>query len=107
MALARIKLSKEEKEILRRLYRGDKCREGYQSYEFVAFVDDLESKGLVKGFFTEGHLLEGLALKGQGIAYIRANPSLRNPVNWTLVCSVGTLTLTAISTVASIIACSK
>lgn len=42
----------------------------------------LVSKGLAKGAFIEGGELEGVTLTNAGKSYIRNNPKLKNPTDW-------------------------
>lgn len=81
--MKRIKLSKSEKDVMRMLYAGCCYPSTFPRYIFSDCVDKLESKGLAKGAWLEGHDLEDAQLTPRGKAYIALNPALRNPVNWT------------------------
>ena len=80
--MERIRLSKEEKQVLRLLSNGMGCPDTYPFHIFAACVDSLERKGLAKGAWAEGHKLVNACITGRGKAYLLANPSLRNPVDW-------------------------
>ena len=76
--MERIRLSKEEKQVLRLPSSGMGCPDTFPFHVFVAGVVSLERKGLVKCEWTEGHRLADAGITGGGKAYLMANSSLRN-----------------------------
>ena len=80
--MERIRLSKQEKQVLRLLRSGAGCPGTYPFHVFAACVYSLERKGLAKGAWAEGHKLAEACITSRGKAYLLAYPSLRNPVDW-------------------------
>lgn len=80
--MERIKLSKEEKVVLRLLQNTDVCLEAYPVHTFCAAVRSLQRKRLARGFWSEEAGLVAAILTEEGVIYLSVNPSLRNPVDW-------------------------
>lgn len=94
----RIKLTKEEKRVLRHLsvYGYDALRDFPQT-EVDYCLDTLEQKGLVKNHRIEGGDIENAQLTRLGKSYMRCNPKLKNPINWDRVIAIATLTASIIA----------
>lgn len=87
--MERIKLSKAGKTILKELKRGHTgIPDGMDNYTFYDAVVDLRDKKLVKAITEYETLVSGLCLTAKGYSYIRNNPMLLNPVNWTKVAAI-------------------
>ncbi len=87
--MERIRLSRQEKKVLRGLYKyGNKAIEDFKPREVARCIRSLQRKGLAKGAFVEGGLLEAARLTGDGEYYIRNNPKLLNPINWANISAV-------------------
>lgn len=80
--MKRIRLSSEEKTVLRMLANGFGCPDIYPRHVFVSAVGSLERKGLAQGAWTEEHDLDDARITWQGKVYLAHNPTLRNPVDW-------------------------
>jgi len=108
MNMERIRLSKNEKEVLRLVSLGDICPDTYPKHTFALCVRSLERKGLVKGAFIEGGDVEGARLTRNGRDYLIENPGLRNPIDWKwwIGTSIGVATFIVVL-IALLIACSK
>jgi len=106
--MERIKLSKAEKKILRKLKRGSsEIPDGMDNYTFYDSVVSLREHGLAKAvteFETDVH---GLKLTAKGYAYLRSNPRLINPVNWTKLAAIGAIVAAIASVIALFIACNR
>lgn len=106
--MERIKLAKEEKEALRILHEGkinmttDPQRIGSLSYGFEA----LERLGLARCAWSEGHVIEDVAITSNGRRYVDHNPKLRNPVDWQKILAVASVISVIIAALALFIACS-
>lgn len=86
----RIRLSKEEKKILRELNRGNaSVPDGMNNYTFFDAVVSLRDKRLVKAIAEYETDVHGLKLTAKGYAYLRDNKLLLNPVNWTMIAAIG------------------
>lgn len=105
--MEKIKLSKDEKKVLRLLNGGCGCPDAYPWHVFAACVDSLERKGLAKGAWASGHVLVDARLTSNGEAYLALNPGLRNPVDWQMVAVAVSVVGLAVSIVAMFVACSK
>lgn len=106
--MERIKLSKDEKKVLRHLQNG---WQGYpsnmDSCPYSCVVTSLVAKKLVRARFCEGHIGNAAKLTNYGIAYLTENPHLWNPVDWNVVIAVGSVVTAAISFAALFVACAK
>ena len=78
--MKQIKLSKQEKQVLRLISSGIVCPNTYPHHIFISCVDSLERLGLVKGLWNEGHELEDVHITKYGKIYFATNPNLRNPI---------------------------
>ena len=79
--MERIKLTKEEKQVLRLVEHYEQCPSTYPPKMFQACVYTLEQKGLVNAIWSTGHELAGAKLTYLGKAYMTVNPKLRNPID--------------------------
>ena len=105
--MKRIRLSSEEKTVLRMLANGCGCPDIYPRHVFVSAVGSLERKGLAQGAWTEGYDLEDARITRQGMVYLSQNPTLRNPVDWKWVVTTAVAVLAAVAGIASLlISCS-
>lgn len=106
--MERIRLSKDEKTVLRLLAGGCGCPDTYPRHVFVSCVERLEMKGLAKGAWTEGHNLEAACITPQGKAYMAQNPDLRNPVDLKWIIATAIATIGAIAGVLALfVACDR
>ena len=80
--MKQIKLSKQEKQVLRLISIGIVCPNTYPQHIFISCVGSLERLGLVKGLWNEGHELKDVRMTKYGKTYLATNPNLRNPVDW-------------------------
>ena len=80
--MKQIKLSKQEKQVLRLISSGIVCPNTYPHHIFISCVDSLERLGLVKGLWNEGHELEDVRMTKYGKIYLATNPNLHNPIDW-------------------------
>lgn len=88
----RIRLSKEEKKILRELNRGStSVPDGMNNYAFFDAVVSLSEKRLVKAITEYETNVHGLKLTSKGYAYLKDNKYLVNPVNWTMIAAIGAI----------------
>lgn len=102
--MERIKLAKEEKEALRILHEGKinmtTDPQGSLSYGFEA----LERLGLARCAWSEGHVIEDVAITSKGRRYVDHNPKLRNPVDWQKILAVASVISVIIAALALFIA---
>lgn len=103
----RIRLSRQEKKILRELKRGrSSVPDGMDNYTFFDAVVSLRDKRLVKAVTEYETNVHQLCLTAKGYAYLRDNPRLFNPINWTMIAAIGAI-VAAIAGVAGLfISCS-
>lgn len=106
--MERIKLSKDEKRVLRLVASGGLQPDTISESIFNGCVRSLEREGLVKGAYVEGGGVEAARLTSEGRLFLAENPNLRNPIDWkwwitTAIAVIGT----AVAIVALFIACSK
>ncbi len=80
--MERIRLTRDEKAVLRLLMRREIGGEGCNSGEYISAVDSLQTKGLVHASWGEGHELVDARISQKGKIYLTDNPRLRNPVDW-------------------------
>lgn len=105
--MKRIRLSSEEKTVLRMLANGCGCPDIYPRHVFVSAVGSLERKGLAQGAWTEGYDLEDARITRQGKVYLAHNPTLRNPVDWKWAATTVIAALAAVAGVAALfVSCS-
>lgn len=100
--MQRLKLTRNEKRLLRNIAAGVGYRPDGMSDEVVACCASvLECVGLVRVAWSSGHIPMDAMLTDFGKAYIIANPHLRNPVDWKWIIGIS---LTAIAAATGIIA---
>lgn len=105
--MERIKLTKDEKTVLRFLYNRCGCPDIYPRHIFVSCVESLERHGLAKGAWTEWHNLEDARITPYGKNYISMNPNLRNPIDWKWVIATSVAVASAVFAAAALfVACS-
>ncbi len=106
--MERIRLSKTEKELLKRInLYGDECIVDFPSCEVSQCIHSLEAKGVVKGAYIEGGGVESVLITKEGKSYIRNNPNLTNPMDWSKVAAVAGI-IAAIAAVAALfVSCLK
>lgn len=103
--MERIKLSKNEKKVLRLINTGSDCPSGFSIAIYSSCVRSLERHGLAKGAYIEGGDCEAARLTPDGRCYLAENPKLRNPIDWkwiiaTIIAIVGVITTIIIGFVA-------
>lgn len=99
--MERIRLTRNEKVVLRLTAMGKQCPAEYAVTKYNAAVRLLEGKALVKAVWaeeSENPLL--VRITENGLAYITENPTLRNPINWAAISAIGTA-------IALVVACNK
>ncbi len=85
--MQRIKLSKNEKTVLRLLMDGNEAEAVELCNKTYAYVG-LSDYKLVRCALIEGREIEAIKLTWRGQNYVNENPRLRNPINWAAVASV-------------------
>lgn len=105
--MERIKLSKAEKQVLRELHRGNNnIPNGIDNYTFVDAVLSLTDKRLIKSA-VNGDKVMDCKLTAKGYAYIRSNPHLHNPVNWSAIAAIASIATAIATTLALFVACNN
>lgn len=96
--MERIKLTKEEKEVLLHIEKyGKKQPRNITLVMFHYCLSTLEEKGLVDFKANYDKVLEaGLTVKGA--VYLEQNPKLKNPIDWKWIILTILTSITAIST---------
>ena len=105
--MKRIYLTNEEKKVLRELMRGnDNVPFGMENFTFADAVITLTEKQLVRSVvdFEKMHAVQ-LTVKGR--AYLSSNPSLLNPVDWTMVAAIAACVAAVSATLALLVSCVK
>ncbi len=102
----KIKLTKEEKEVLRLLASGVENTDCYPSHILNACVDSLERKGLAQGVLASGHEVVAAKITDKGKMYIALNPKLKNPTDtkWVITTVISAIGV-AVAFVALFVAC--
>lgn len=104
----RIKLTKQEKQIMKRLQQGvaDKP-ENMSDAMFRWSVTNLSNHLLISVLYFENSIPKWeFTLKGK--AYLESNPRLRNPIDWKWIISIILSAIVAIATtLALFVACTK
>ena len=80
--MERVRLTKEEKKVLRMLQNTDVCPTTYPKSKFNGAVRSLQRTGLARGFRSEEVGLVCSVLTDEGKLYLATNPRLTNPINW-------------------------
>ena len=111
--MKRIKLSKRAKRVFRLLDKGIPHRPAdINPREYNLGALELEALGFAKCYRNTGsHDVVMAHLLKSGRLYIAGNPSLRNPINWALICAIIGAIVACIGAVAGLsalfIACFK
>lgn len=106
LAMEKIRLTKEEKIVLRTLAGGERKTALLNDGEFFLAVVTLRSKGLVDAALNYS-TIEDVRLSYFGKAYMQANPTLGNPIDWWRIIQMVATVITAIATtIALFIGCS-
>lgn len=80
--MERVRLTKEEKKVLRMLQNTDVCPTTYPKSKFNGAVRSLQRTGLARGFRSEEVGLVCSVLTDECKLYLATNPRLTNPINW-------------------------
>ena len=105
--MERIKLTKNEKNVLRMVMTDTKPSH-YPAHLYASAVLSLERLGLVKAFWAEEtDMPVCVTITNYGRAYLAENPSLRNPTNWTAITAIATSITAVLALIALFIACAK
>ncbi len=79
----RIKLTKQEKQIMKRLQQGVTGKpEGMSDAMFSWSVTSLSRRGFLWVAYSSGGVIVSCELTFKGEAYLESNPKLYNPINW-------------------------
>lgn len=105
--MERIKLSKDEKKVLRLVSTGDNCPADFSKHIFNGCVKSLERKGLVKGAYISGGYVEAVRLTSEGRCYLSEYPNLNNPINWSMIGGIGGIIGTIVAILALCISCMR
>lgn len=89
-----IKLSKQEKKVLKHLATSDTgtCPKGMSPYVFTGCVLALANRKFVWYSTEEGGVVVEAQLTRRGRAYLKENPHLRNPIDWGFISFVSSVT---------------
>ena len=105
--MERVRLTKDEKRVLRRLQRhAGSSMKRIERLAFAPAVRSLEQKGLVCGYWSEEAGLADAVLTESGEAYLFLNPHLRNPVDWNKVAAIAACISALAAVIALLVACS-
>ena len=105
--MERIRLSRNEKQVLRELKRGnDNVPAGMDNFTFADAVLSLTEKKLVQSIVNYEEVID-LRLTIKGYAYLSGNPRLLNPADWTLVAAIAACVAAVSATLALFIACGR
>ncbi len=106
--MERIRLTRNEKVVLRLTAMGKSRPADYAAHLYVAAVRSLERQQLVKAVWAE-ETKEPIhaALTPYGEAYLAQNPALRNPINWVAIGAIAGLLGFGMAIVALFVACNK
>lgn len=107
--MERIKLSKQEKEVLRIVKScGANCPSMYPLHVFNTCVHSLKRKGLVDASFVRGgNTVWTAKVSVYGRLYLIENPNLRNPIPWKAISVIIALLAFIVSIIALFVSCSK
>jgi len=79
----RIKLTKQEKLIMKRLQQGVTDKPEDMSYAMFSWsVTSLSRRGFLWVAYSSGGIVVSCELTFKGEAYLESNPKLYNPINW-------------------------
>ena len=104
----RIKLTKQEKRVLRHVVKfGKEQPRNITPIMFHFCLSTLSEKGLVE-FHSNSNIILDAGLTLKGCAYMEENPKLRNPIDWKWIISIILSAIVAIATtLALFVACNK
>lgn len=104
--MKRIELSKEEKQVIRELRRGNSnIPNGMDNFTYSDAVSSLKEKRLVNAMLNYEEVID-VELTAKGYAYTNANPRLLNPINWTKIATLAACVASVAATIALFISCS-
>ena len=102
--MKRIRLSKDEKRVLRLIAAGQcTCPAAFPRHVFNAVVRSLDHIGFVRAMYAEGGEVVEVKPTPEARQYLAENPALRNPV----VTSAISLLSAAIGVIAMLVACGR
>lgn len=104
--MERIRLTKDEKAVLRMLQNTDACPSTYPQGKFAGAVRSLQRKGLANGHWTEEKGLVCSTLTDEGTEYLATYPRLTNPADWGKVGAAAACISVLLSVLALLVACS-
>lgn len=103
--MERVRLTKAEKQVLRELYRGNANvpydMDNYTHFEAVVSLTD---RRLIKSVVNGDKVIDA-KLSAKGHAYIRSNPRLSNPIDWSKIAAIASITTALATSLALFIAC--
>lgn len=102
--MGRIRLTKNEKKVLRLIADGLTTCPNYAEIENAYAVCVLEYFGLVCAAYDEGGDIVDVRMTAKGFAYMYSNPRLLNPVNWQRVTAIA-VCVTIAAVVALFVSC--
>ncbi len=103
--MERIRLSSEEKKVLRELRRGNTdVPHGMCHYAYFDAVVSLTGKRLIRSKTNYDKVID-TRLTPKGYAYMNGNPHLWNPVNWTMVAAIAACVAAVAATLALFVSC--
>lgn len=107
--MKRIRLSKDEKRVLRLIAAGQcTCPAAFPRHVFNAVVRSLDHIGFVHAMYAEGGEVVEVKPTPEARQYLAENPGLRNPVDWRwVVTSAISLLSAAIGVIAMLVACGR
>lgn len=105
--MERIRLTKNEKRLLRNIASGASYwPDGMSDASVAACADVLKDKGLIEATFASGHEVVFAEITHKGVMYLQENPHLRNPVDrkWLIATIIAIASVTT-AILASFVAC--
>ena len=106
--MKRIKLTRDEKQVLRLVATGRECPDTYPHSTYSAGLKGLEREMLVFVARDESHAVVDARLTDYGRQYLAENPRLHNPVSWRWIITTALTAIAACAAVAALfIACVK
>ena len=82
------------------------CPAEYPSHTFNTAVRSLKSKELINAHFREGGGAIEARITDYGRQYMAEYPSLRNPIDWSIVAAIASIATAISTTLALFVACS-